>query len=127
MKLLATLALITSLLFQPPCAEVSITLTHPTLSLGATQTIDTQLTNCGDKKTKYQLTVTVTDAIGNITLLRNDSLILNPGQSLTVQNLYAVGGSAPTGTYRVMSIAFHTAQGSTTEIARDEETFTVVP
>lgn len=128
MKLFATLALLTSLLFPtPPCATVVLALGQASVAQGGTQSITTDVTNCDTKKAKFAVTVTVTDAIGNITLLRNDIRNYNANETITHNDVYPVVANAPLGTYRVMSIVFLVAGGSTTEIARDEETFEVVP
>lgn len=127
MKVLATIALLSSLIFQQPCAQVNLTLGQASAQQGSSQSIVSQVTNCGSKKTGLRLTVTVTDAVGNISVIRNSAEQYNAGQTMTFSDSYAVAANAPLGTYRVMSIVFVTAQGSTTEIARDEETFTVVP
>lgn len=127
MKILAAIALLSSLLFQQPCALVDLTLGQASVQRGASQSISTQVTNCGTKKTMLRLTVTVTDAVGTISVIRNTSQNYNAGQVVVFPDSYAVAANAPLGTYRVMSIVFHTAGGSTTEIARDEQTFEVVP
>lgn len=127
MKVLAAIALLSSLIFQQPCAQVDLTLGQASVQQGNSQSISTEVTNCGTKKTTLRLTVTVTDAIGNISMIRNTAQQYNPGQVVTFSDSYAVAANAPLGTYRVMSIVFHTAGGSTTEIAREEQTFEVVP
>lgn len=125
--LLIGLLLASLLITTPPCATAVLTLGSATVSQGGTQSIQSVITNCGADKEKFRVTVTVTDAIGTITLLRNSQHMVNASQSINLGDTYNVPANSPLGTNRVMTLVFHTANGQTTEIARDEETFEVVP
>jgi hypothetical protein len=128
MKTLALIMLLVGLLvapMSPQCATVAITLGSDPVAQGQTQTIATQVTNCGPTKKKLRTTVTATDSIGNTTLLRNSAQFYEPSESVTFNDTYEIIG--PTGTYRIISIVFVTEQGQTTEIARDTREFQVVP
>jgi hypothetical protein len=127
MKILITLLLTLTMLFQPPpCATVDLTLGSASLQQGQTQSIQSIVTNCGTTKIKLGIVVTVTDAVGNFVIIRNTIQNYNPGQSVTFDNSYVVGASAPLGTYRVISIVFdNSPQGNSTELARDTVEFQV--
>lgn len=124
MKILATIALLSSLLF-PQCVPVDLTLGSASLQRGQTQTIQSVVTNCASTKEKLRVTVTVTDATGVTDLIRNTQHIINGGASITLNDTFAVPGDAPIGTWRVITIVFLVAGGSTTEIARDTQEFQV--
>lgn len=129
MKTLILLGLLLGMVlpFQQPCATITLTLDQAQVQHGGTQSITSDVTNCGEKKTKLGVTVTVTDSVGHISLIRNSFHNLNPSQSIILPDSYPVAIDAPLGTYRVMTLVFVTVNGNTTEIARDEQTFEVVP
>lgn len=124
--MILALGLMLAMLIQQPCATAVITLGQSQLQQGQTQSIQTQVTNCASGKMKYRVTVTVTDAIGSTVILRNDAHSFNANQSITLPDSYTVAANAPLGTYRVISIVFHTANGQTVEVARDVKEFQVV-
>lgn len=128
MKTLVLIGLLFALVFQggPPCATVVATLGSASLQRGQTQTIQSVVTNCGTNKTKLGLTVSVTDAVGGFTLVRNTIQNYNAGQSVTFNDTYVVGANAPLGTYRVIAIVHdNSPQGGSAEIARDTVEFQV--
>jgi hypothetical protein len=84
------------------------------------------VTNCGDKRIRLGVTVTVTDAVGHISLIRNTIQQYSPGQTSTFSDTYPVAADASLGTNRVMTLVFDNSQGGSTELARAEQTFEVV-
>ena len=127
MKVLATVMLLGAFLFQSPCATVTLALGSATVSQGGTQTIQSTVTNCGTKKIRLGVTVTVTDAVGHISLIRNTIQQYNPSEVVVFNDIYAVPSDSPLGNNRVMTLVFDNSQGGSTEIARAEQTFDVVP
>lgn len=128
MKILATIALLSALIFQTPCAQVQLTLGSATVQQGGTQSITTQVTNCDTKKMKLGLTISVTDAVGGFTLVRNTIQNYDPNQLVTFNDSYAVPANAPTGTYRVIAIVHdNSPQGGGAEITRAVQEFQVTP
>lgn len=126
MKILILAGLLFALLFQGgPCATVAVTLGSASLQQGQTQSIESVVVNC-TSKTKLGLTVSVTDAIGNIAIIRNTIQNYNPGQSVTFNDSYPVAAGAPLGTYRVIAIVHNNSpQGGGSELARDTKEFQV--
>lgn len=118
--------LLVGLVQSPPCATVDVTLGQDPIATGQTQEIDTVVTNCGDKKIKLGVTVTITDAVGTTTLLRNTIQNYNPGQSVAFEDLYPIPATGPTGTWRVIAIVHdNSPQGGSAELARDPVEFQV--
>lgn len=127
MKSLILLGLLLSVVLPPPCATVDVTLGQDPVQQGQTQTVESAVTNCDNKKARFGVTVTVTDAVGSTVFLRNDQVNFDAGQTIVFQDTYMVGASAPLGTYRVITIVFHNPPGSqqAVELARDTVEFQV--
>lgn len=127
MKILILAGLLFALLFQGgPCATVAVTLGLASLQQGQTQSIQSVVTNCGDRKIKLGLTVSVTDAVGGYTEIRNTIQNYDPGQVVTFGDSYIVPATAPLGTYRVIAIVHNNSpQGGGAELARDTKEFQV--
>ena len=110
-----------------PCATVQVSLQDTQLALGQTQAITTQVENCGDRKARLGVTLTVTDAVGHVSLIRNTIQNYDSGEALQFTNSYPIAADASPGTYRVMVIVFDDSHGNVTELNRDEKTFEVSP
>lgn len=120
----AILAFVITLTIQ--CATLAVTLGFSTLQQGQTQTIQSVVVNCDSRKMKLGLTVSVTDSLGNFTLLRNTIQNYNGGQSVTFNDSYQIPADAPIGTYRIVALVHdNSPQGGGAEIARATQEFQV--